>query len=206
MREHNPSAKQSPGKEKNPWVLVWLAPVAFVLLLAMMIYLSNQFETLEERLSFKPPVAVESYNKDSFRIDIVDAQTVYVPVYSHIYVRDGAPHLLGISLSIRNSDPQRSIAVTSVRYYDTKGKPIQEFIDGSLNLGPLETTTFMVEESDIRGGSGANFIVAWKSDSAVYEPIIEAVMIGHSRGQSISFKSFGRPLVQRIEQGAIEEE
>ena len=206
MRENNPGSKQSPGKEKNPWILIWLAPAAFVLLLAMMIYLSNKFETIEERLSFRPPVVAERSDKDSFAIDIVDAQTVYVPVYSHIYVRDGAPHLLGISLSIRNSDPQRSITVTTVRYYDTKGKPIQEFIDGSLTLGPLETTTFMVEESDIRGGSGANFIVAWKSDSAVYEPIIEAVMIGHSGGQSISFKSFGRPLVQRIEQGAIEEE
>ena len=206
MRENNPGSKQSPGKEKNPWILVWLAPVAFVLLLVMMIYLSKQFETIEERLSFRPPVIAERYAKDSSEIDIVNAQTVYVPVYSHIYVRDGAPHLLGISLSIRNSDPQRSITVTSVRYYDTKGKPIQEFIDGSLMLGPLETTTFMVEQSDIRGGSGANFIVAWKSDSAVYEPIIEAVMIGHSGGQSISFKSIGRPLTQRIEQTAIEEE
>lgn len=202
--KNNPNTKQPSGKEQNPWWLAILAPVSFVLLLVMMIYLSNQFETIEEQLSFRPPVIAERHSKDSFGIDIVNAQTVYVPVYSHIYVRSGNPHLLGISLSIRNSDPERAITVTSVRYYDTKGKPIQEYIEGRLKLGPLETTTFLVEQSDIRGGSGANFIVAWKSDSAVYEPIIEAVMIGHAEGQSISFKSIGRPLAQRVEQAAIE--
>lgn len=202
----NPNTKQPSRKEQNPWILVLLGPAAFVLLLAMMIYLSNQFETIEKKLSFTPPESAKMYAKDSFGIDIVDAQTVYVPVYSHIYVRDGDPHLLGISLSIRNSDSERAITVTSVRYYDTKGKLIQEYIEGQLELGPLETTTFLVEQSDIRGGSGANFIVAWKSDSAVYEPIIEAVMIGHAEGESISFKSIGRPLAQRIEPAASEGE
>ncbi len=38
-----------------------------------------------------------------------------------------------------------------------------------------------------------------KADEPVYEPIIEAVMVGLSKGQSISLNSPGRALSQRIE-------
>ena len=34
---------------------------------------------------------------------------------------------------------------------------------------------------------------------SVYKPIVEAVMIGQSKNRSISFKSVGRPLAQRVE-------
>ena len=57
----------------------------------------------------------------------------------------------------------------------------------------------MIPERDKSGGSGANFIVAWKAAEPVYEPIVEAVMVGLNRNQSISFKSFGRPLIERVE-------
>ena len=35
-----------------------------------------------------------------------------------MYVRDGLPYLLEVTLSIRNTDPQNSITITHADYYD----------------------------------------------------------------------------------------
>ncbi len=103
---------------------------------------------------------------------------IYVPVYSHIYAKGGKPFLLEATLSIRNSDPKEDIAIASVRYYDTNGKLIRDYLEKPMLLKPLATTEFLVAQKETEGGSGANFIVEWVSDTKVNEPIIEAVMIG----------------------------
>jgi len=43
-----------------------------------------------------------------------------------------------------------------------------------------------------RAGSGANFLVKWKSQTKVNPPLIEGVMIGTRSGQGISFVSRGQ--------------
>jgi len=59
-------------------------------------------------------------------------------------------------------------------------------------LKPLVSKRYIIPEGDKTGGSGANFIVVWKSDQKVNPPIIEAVMIGTHSGQGISFASRGQ--------------
>lgn len=86
-----------------------------------------------------------------------------------------------------------------MRYFDTNGKLVKNYLDGDRAPGPMETVEFLVERQDSRGGSGANFIVTWDADEPVYERIIEAVMIGLSREHSISVVSPARPLAQRAE-------
>ena len=194
MSSKGSDSKSSRHPGINPVLLASLAAAGFIALLIIIIYLTQRLESVEDTLSYTFPA---SQAQTTIAIDITDSQTVYVPIYSHIYSKGGEPYLLEATLSIRNSDPERSIDITSVNYYDTKGKSIQEYLEGKLTLGPLETTAFLVENADTRGGSGANFIVAWKSDEPVYEPIIEAVMIGLDEGHSISFKSIGRPLAKR---------
>jgi len=39
----------------------------------------------------------------------------------------------------------------------------------------------------LKGGSGANFIVEWVSDTKVNQPVIEAVMVGIDGQSGISF-------------------
>jgi hypothetical protein len=123
-----------------------------------------------------------------------------VPVYSHIYANGGQPHLLEATLSIRNLDPKRAITIKSVKYFDTKGALLKEYLDGEMELAALATAGFLVEKWDTRGGSGANFIVVWDAEEPVYEPLIEAVMVGFSDANSISFTSPGRALIERKEQ------
>lgn len=120
-------------------------------------------------------------------------QTVYVPVYSHIYIGDReTPFYLAATISIRNTDPQNPITVLAGEYYDSKGALLRRYVEKPLQLGAMEATRYVIRESDSKGGSGASFIVKWKAETAVSAPIIESVMIGTRYNQGISFLSRGQ--------------
>jgi hypothetical protein len=120
-------------------------------------------------------------------------QTVYVPIYSHIYSGvKGRPFDLAATLSIRNTNPQNPIILESVKYYDSAGKLVKDYLKKPMQLNALASTRYIITEDDKTGGSGANFIVIWISDQEVNPPIIEAVMIGTHSGQGISFLSRGK--------------
>ena len=122
-------------------------------------------------------------------------QTIYVPVYSHIYYRDDRRVInLATTLSIRNTDASDPIFITAVRYYDTEGALVRRYVEEPLQLGPMASTDFVVEKEDTSGGSGANFIVEWQAEEAVTEPVVEAVMVSTSMGQGISIVTEGRVL------------
>jgi len=123
------------------------------------------------------------------------SQTLYVPIYSHIYADEryrDIPFQLTATLSIRNTDPDNPLTLTSVRYYDSQGKLLQQYLDKPTSIAPLSSIRFIVPESESKGGSGAKFLVDWEAKTAVIEPIVESVMIGTKMQQGISFISTGR--------------
>jgi hypothetical protein len=127
-------------------------------------------------------------------------QSVYVSIYSHIYGGSKArPFDLAAILSIRNTDINQSVTILSAKYYDTEGKLLKEYLDEPIDLKALESTRYIIKEDDKTGGSGANFIVKWKSNKKVTPPIIEAVMIGTHSGQGISFVSRGQVIDEHRE-------
>lgn len=124
-------------------------------------------------------------------------QTVYVPVYSHIFAEDryrDRPFLLTATLSVRNTDPERPFTLKSVDYYDSEGGLLQRYLEAPVTLAPLASTHYIVPESEAKGGAGAKFLIEWQAPAAVSEPIIEAVMIGTKLQQGISFISTGRAI------------
>jgi hypothetical protein len=122
-------------------------------------------------------------------------RTVYVPVYSSIYsgldIRQKTIELAA-TVSIRNVSAQYPVILNFVRYYDSAGKLIREYLKEPAELGPLASVEFVVQRVDTAGGPGANFLVQWVGPSDVDEPFIEAVMIGQSGNAGISFTSEGR--------------
>ena len=68
-------------------------------------------------------------------------QTVYVPIYSHIYHYNSQEQVMNLSatLSIRNTDLTNSIIITSVRYYDSDGKLIRQDIKSSRGDNPVKS-------------------------------------------------------------------
>ena len=125
-------------------------------------------------------------------------QKVYVPAYSHIYYQNQKRrYLLAATLSIRNTDEQHPLKVTSTRYVGAEGQILKEFVETPIRLGPLASTEFFVDEHDKSGGLGASFLVEWVSERPVYAPVVETVMIGTAGTQAISFVSTGRVLCHR---------
>ncbi len=119
-------------------------------------------------------------------------QTVYVPAYSHIYSGNKEVRsLLAVTLSIRNTDPNHPIDILSVEYFDTKGNSLKRYLSKPVTLNALGSTRYIISQNDKSGGSGANFIVKWKSASPVNFPLIETIMIG----SRVSFTSRSQEII-----------
>ncbi len=122
-------------------------------------------------------------------------QLLYVPVYSHIYIGDRErPFNLAVTLSVRNTDPRERLQLVQVDYYDSDGHLVRHYLDKPREMPPLATIRFVVAEKDVKGGSGANFLVRWESVDPVNLPVVESVMIGAQSGQGISFTSQAREI------------
>ncbi|WP_138505874.1 DUF3124 domain-containing protein [Nostoc sp. PA-18-2419] len=124
---------------------------------------------------------------------IAVGQTIYVPVYSQIYHHNRQEIFeLAVTLSIRNTDLNNPIVITSVRYYNSDGKLVKQYLERPIQLDALASTDFFINRNDTSGGLGANFIVEWVAQTEISEPIVEAVMIGTDFQQGISFTSIGK--------------
>lgn len=161
----------------------------------------ERLDAIEQRVQYNTPRSYRPPNIDDYAApgvslaSLVVRKATYVPIYSHIYYDGGRPYLLEATLSIRNTDMENPLYLSAIRYYDTSGNLSKEFVDKLIRLGPLQTIEFLVERRDVTGGSGANFIVEWGGTEAGIEPpFVEAVMVGRSGTNAISFVSPGRDL------------
>ncbi len=129
--------------------------------------------------------------------EISSGQVVYVPAYSHIYIGNAErPFFLTVTLSIRNVNRKRPVTITLVDYYETQGELVRKYIDKPVILKPLESLRYVIPEKNKEGGSGANFIVEWYSETPVNAPIIETIMISARSQQGMSFTSRGRVIAE----------
>ncbi|HSR70154.1 MAG TPA: DUF3124 domain-containing protein [Acidobacteriota bacterium] len=182
----------------------------FVPLIIYTIYLDQRLDAFEDTLKHNPPEALEAggqprYDLYHLAANPVEGQVVYVPAYSHVYHQAGVPHLLTITLSVRNTSLDTEIIVKSVRYFDTRGNEVRSYLNKPVRLPALGTTEVVVERDDASGGSGANFLVEWYANSPVTEPIIEAVMIDTKSRQGISFARRGSVISYALPDAATDE-
>ncbi len=135
---------------------------------------------------------------DLDRTQVSIGQTIYVPIYAHIYHQNRQDQIINLAatLSIRNTDPEQAILITAVRYYDTNGQFIRQYTGSAVELPPLASTDVFIQTDDLSGGTGANFMVEWVATAPVYQPVVEAVMVSTASSQGISFASSGRVLRQ----------
>lgn len=196
----------------------------FIVFLAIIISLSKWVgseKTLEERLQYsdsqvelvsdmksvqdvQPSSQVQNNNqKSNLPNQHSDENTkikyTYVPSYSHVYRNNGRPLLLESTLSVRNTDPQYSLRIHSVEYYDSKGKMLKSYVDETLSLEQLSSVEYLSEKMNEEGGFGAFFVVLWSSDNVLADPIIESVMIESTSDKQISFVSRGKTLPFKFE-------
>jgi len=125
-------------------------------------------------------------------------QRLYVPIYSHIYFRTEKQIInLAATVSIRNTDPDHPIVLSTVDYIDNDGALVRRYLQRPRRLEPMASTSVTVEESDAAGGLGANVLVAWEAARPVHTPVVESIMISTQSALGISFTSPARVLDER---------
>lgn len=127
-------------------------------------------------------------------IKIAKHQVVYLPVYSHVYTSEEKYEPMGITVSVRNTDANNNLLVTNISYFNTGGDLLESYISKPHILKPMASIDFIVPLKDMRGGSGANFIIEWGGDQELSNPIIQAVMVNNSGNRAFSFITDGYPV------------
>lgn len=132
-------------------------------------------------------------------VNLLKGQTVYLPCYSNIVSTD-QPIEMKANLFIHNADTQNSISIIRVDLYDANGKLVEKYLTQPLIISPLAAARFVVKGS-IKGeaGAAANFLVQWRAENKVIEPLLESVFVGSSGTHGYSFSSQGRIVAEETD-------
>jgi hypothetical protein len=119
----------------------------------------------------------------------------YVPVYSSVSMSQGKLRAdFSVTLSIHNASETRPLVLKRIAYFDTSGKLVESYLTSPVALKPFATIEVAIATTDVRGGTGANFVVDWAAASEIAEPVVEALMIGGVGSGHYAFISQGRPI------------
>ena len=139
----------------------------------------------------------ESKKSNIENFDNYSLGKTYLPVYSHIYhIHEHRTFDLTITVSIRNVSITDSVYILKADYFNTVGENIRQYIKSPIYLKPLETLEIIIEEQDIEGGSGANFVFDWAIVNDKNPPLFEAVMISTYGQQGLSFTTRGIQILE----------
>jgi hypothetical protein len=119
----------------------------------------------------------------------------YVPVYSSVSMSQGRLRAdFSVTLSVHNTSETRPLVLKRIAYYDTAGKIVESYLKAPVALKPFATVEVFIPTSDVRGGTGANFVVDWAAAGDIAEPAVEALMVGGIGAGHYAFISQGRPI------------
>jgi hypothetical protein len=138
----------------------------------------------------------ENWSKRTANISAKDSLEYgksYLSIYSQIYsLTEHKTHNLTAMVSMRNTSDSDTIYILKAEYYDTHGKSVRIYFDHPIFLSPLETTEIIINETDISGGTGSNFIFEWKIPKNCPEPLFEGVMNSTMSQQGLSFTTHAK--------------
>ncbi|GGW74048.1 uncharacterized protein DUF3124 [Winogradskyella epiphytica] len=119
----------------------------------------------------------------------------YISIYSQIYsFSHHKTYNLTAMASLRNTSMHDTIYLSKADYYDTHGTLLKSYIKTTVYLAPLETVEIVINETDISGGTGSNFLFDWQTPQNCPEPIFEGVMTSTAGQQGLSFTTQSKRL------------
>ena len=163
--------------------------ITFLLLILLSFYSCDKTIAQDEfaRINWSARVATIT-NADSLEIG-----KSYLSIYSQIYsLSQHKKYNLTAMASLRNTSEKDTIYLLKADYHGTHGEMIKSYIKKPVYLLPMETLDIVIEESDITGGTGSNFIFDWKTPKGCPEPIFESVMSSTVGSQGLSFTTQGK--------------
>ncbi len=173
------------SKSIRTYIAVIASVILFSIAMIIIIIIRNAISNVSSSISSmksENTEAIESIKSEARNdINVMAGQEIYIPAYSSLKPFEDQKEIdFSIILSIRNTDPTKSIVVSSIDFYNSEGDNSRKFISEPLTINPMATTEFTVSRLDKFGGSGANFYVKWISDTPVNEPVVEAIILGAS--------------------------
>ena len=118
----------------------------------------------------------------------------YVPAHSSVAMSQGKLRVdFSVTLSVHNASETQPLVVKRIAYFDTAGKQVESYLKAPVALRPLATVSIFIPTDDVRGGTGANFLVDWAATGEIAEPVVEALMVGGVANAHYAFISQGRP-------------
>jgi hypothetical protein len=119
----------------------------------------------------------------------------YVPVYSSVSLSQGRLRVdFSVTLSVHNASDTSPLVLKRIAYFDTAGKMVETYLKAPVALKPFSTVEVVIATADVRGGTGANFVVDWAAPGEIAEPVVEALMVGNVGAAHYAFISQGRPI------------
>jgi len=119
----------------------------------------------------------------------------YVPAYSSVSMAQGKLRAdFSVTLSVHNASETRVLVLRRIAYFDTSGKMVESYLKSAIALKPFSTIEVFIPATDVRGGTGANFVVDWAAVGEIAEPVTEALMVGSIGAGHYAFISQGRPV------------
>jgi hypothetical protein len=119
----------------------------------------------------------------------------YIPVYSSVSMSQGKLRAdFSVTLSIHNASETRPLVLRRIAYFDTGGKMVESYLKAPVALKPFATIEVFVPTTDVRGGTGANFVVDWAATAEIAEPVVEALMVGGLGSGHYAFITQGRSI------------
>ncbi|WP_431136779.1 DUF3124 domain-containing protein [Psychroserpens mesophilus] len=163
----------------------------FVLIALSMTLVFNCENSTQEISSVNP----ENWTKRAINIsknDSLVSGKTYLSIYSQIYSQsEHKTHNLTAMVSLRNTSIKDTIFLLKAEYFDTHGKTVRSYFNETIYLAPLETTEIIIDEKDISGGTGSNFIFEWKTPKNCPQPLFEGIMNSTMGQQGLSFVTQG---------------
>ncbi|WP_394812255.1 DUF3124 domain-containing protein [Tenacibaculum finnmarkense] len=133
----------------------------------------------------------ENWSKRAINLtskDSLEYGKSYLSIYSEIYsYTEHKTHELTSMASMRNTSDLDTIYLLKAEYYNTHGKSVRKYFDSPIFLAPMETTEIIIDEIDVSGGTGSNFIFEWKIPKNCPEPVFEGIMSSTMGQQGLSF-------------------
>lgn len=177
---------------KNIWKMIWLSEPLRVLMTLLVFMSMHSCTEVSHNLNKVGKDKFEALEIGSMPSDLVLIDTTYVPIYSDIYSKTKDTRFnLTATLSLRNTSFKHNIYISKVDYYNSEGEKTISFLENAIVLKPMQSVEYVIEEDDTSGGTGANFIIIWGSNSDKVAPIFEGIMISTHGQQGISFSTKG---------------
>lgn len=145
----------------------------------------------------QPKVNIEQTFADSLTALPKEELTVsggfYVPAYSSVAMSQGKLRVdFSVTLNVHNASETQALVLKRIAYFDTAGKQVETYLKVPVALKPLATVSIFISTDDVRGGTGANFLVDWAATGEISEPVVEALMVGGIANAHYAFISQGR--------------